>query len=113
MMCVVSGDPNQDYRQGFSLIIKDQKIFYQNFYKFVPDPNKDIYDDKKLLGVAYKYRGSSMIALAPKIYWLDQPFDKKEPEVIKLKELNLKLNPQINKEAYLQNIKEGTVVKDR
>ncbi|KAA6396322.1 MAG: hypothetical protein EZS28_008152 [Streblomastix strix] len=113
MVCAVSGDPNQDYRQGFSAIVKDQKFYDENFYKFFPDPNKDIYDEKKLFGVAYEHCSSSMIALAPKNYWLDQPFDKKDPEVNKLKGLNLKLNPQISKEVLLQNIKESTVVQDK
>ncbi|KAA6401850.1 MAG: hypothetical protein EZS28_002627 [Streblomastix strix] len=110
MMYAVSGDPNYDYRQGFSAIAKDLKFYDKNFYKFFPDPNKDIYYEKKWFGVAYEHCDSSMIALAPKNYWLDQSLDKKEPEVIELKGQNLKLNPQINKEAYLQYFKENTVV---
>ncbi|KAA6366826.1 MAG: hypothetical protein EZS28_037647, partial [Streblomastix strix] len=49
----------------------------------------------------------------PKNYWLRQEFDKKDPVVIKLKGMSLKMNPQINKDAYENNIKKETIVKGK
>ncbi|KAA6375763.1 MAG: hypothetical protein EZS28_028710 [Streblomastix strix] len=113
MMIAVAGNPNKDYNQGFSEIIIDQQFYDENFYKFFPDPSKGVYDEKKLLGVVYKHCGSSLIALAPKNYWLLEDLDKKHPQTVKLKGLNLKSNPQINKDAYEDNIRNGTVVQDK
>ncbi|KAA6359191.1 MAG: hypothetical protein EZS28_045282 [Streblomastix strix] len=113
MMLAVAGNPNKDYNQGFSEIITDQQFYDDNFYKFFPDPSKGVYDEKKLLGVAYEHCGSSLIALAPKNYWLLEDLDKKHPQTVKLKGLNLKSNPQINKDAYEENIRCGTVVQGK
>ncbi|KAA6387229.1 MAG: hypothetical protein EZS28_017243 [Streblomastix strix] len=113
MMLAVAGDPNQDYTQGFSAIVSDKQFYHENFYKFFPDPSKDVYDEKKLLGVVYEHCGSSLIAFAPKNYLLLEELDMKNPKPVKLKKLNLKSNPQINQQAYEENIKNGTVVKGK
>ncbi|KAA6395865.1 MAG: hypothetical protein EZS28_008612 [Streblomastix strix] len=99
MMLAVAGDLNQDYTQGFSAIVSDKHFYDENFYKFFLDPSKDVYDEKKLLGVAYEHCGSSQIALAPKNYWLLEDLDQKNPETVKLKGLNFKIqstNQQIS-----------------
>ncbi|KAA6398336.1 MAG: hypothetical protein EZS28_006144 [Streblomastix strix] len=110
MMLAVAGDPKQNYKQGFSAVIKDKQFYDKNFYKFFPKPKQvitkenkpqlskidedqrklkikelQIQDEKKPLGVAYEHCGSTLIALAPKNYWLRQEFDKKDPIVVKLK----------------------------
>ncbi|KAA6388864.1 MAG: hypothetical protein EZS28_015607 [Streblomastix strix] len=113
LMLAVAGDPNQDYTQGFSAIVSDKQFYDENFFKFFLDPSKDVYDEKKLLDVAYDHCSSSIIALAPKNYWFLEDFDKTNPETVKLKVLNLNSNPQINKQAYEENIKNGTVVKGK
>ncbi|KAA6386008.1 MAG: hypothetical protein EZS28_018467 [Streblomastix strix] len=139
MMLAVAGDPKQNYKQGFSTVIKDKQFYDQNFYKFFPKSKQvitnesqsildkieqledrklkikelQIENEKKPLGVAYEHCGSTLIALAPKNYWLRQEFDKKDPVVIKLKGMSLKMNPQINKDAYENNIKNGTVAKGK
>ncbi|KAA6356344.1 MAG: hypothetical protein EZS28_048129 [Streblomastix strix] len=139
MMLAVAGDPKQNYKQGFSAVIKDKEFYDQNFYKFFPKPKSiianesqlildkieqlderklklkelQIENEKKPLGVAYEHCGSTLIALAPKNYWLRQEFDKKDPIVVKLKGMSLKLNPQINKDAYENNIKNGKIVKGK
>ncbi|KAA6392805.1 MAG: hypothetical protein EZS28_011670 [Streblomastix strix] len=112
-MLAFAGYPNQDQTQGFSEIVSDKQFYDENFYKIFPDPSKDIYDEKMLFDVAYEHCDSSLIALAPKNYWHLEDLDKKNPETIKLKRLNLKSNPQINKQAYEENIKNGTVVKGK
>ncbi|KAA6353785.1 MAG: hypothetical protein EZS28_050688 [Streblomastix strix] len=38
MMLAVAGDPKQNYKQGFSAVIKDKEFYDQNFYKFFPKP---------------------------------------------------------------------------
>ncbi|KAA6397432.1 MAG: hypothetical protein EZS28_007036 [Streblomastix strix] len=136
MMLAVAGDPKQNYQQGFSAVIKDKQFYDQNFCKFFPKPkslvtieNKpqldkigegkrklkikelQIQDEKKPLGVAFEHCSSTLIALAPKNYWFQQKFDKIDPIVVKLKGISLKMNPQINIEAYENNLKNGTVVK--
>ncbi|KAA6364944.1 MAG: hypothetical protein EZS28_039529 [Streblomastix strix] len=139
MMLAVAGDPKQNYKQGFSAVIKDKEFYDKNFYKFFPKPkliitkeSQPILDkieqlderklkikelqtenEKKPLGVAYEHCGSTLITLAPKNYWLRQEFDKKDPIVVKLKGMSLKLNPQINKDAYENNIKNGKIVKGK
>ncbi|KAA6397660.1 MAG: hypothetical protein EZS28_006816 [Streblomastix strix] len=110
MIVAVAGNPNQDYTQGFSAIVSDKQFYDENFYQFFLDPSKDVYDEKKLFDFAYQHCGSSLIALAPKNYWLLEDLNKKNPEIVKLKDLNLKPNRQINKLAYEENIKNGTVV---
>ncbi|KAA6385380.1 MAG: hypothetical protein EZS28_019095 [Streblomastix strix] len=113
MKLAFAGNPNRDYNQGFSEIITNQQFYDQNFYKFFPDPCKEVYDEKKLLGVAYEHCGSSLIALAPTNYWLLEDLDKKLPQTVKLKGFNLKSDPQINKDAYEDNIKNGTVAQGK
>ncbi|KAA6326868.1 MAG: hypothetical protein EZS28_053892, partial [Streblomastix strix] len=139
MMPAVAGDPKQNYKQGFSTVIKDKQFYDQNFYKFFPKSKQvitnesqsildkieqleerklkikelQIKNEKKPFGVAYEHCGSTLIALAPKNYWLRQEFNKKYPVVIKLKGMSLKMNSQINKDAYENNIKNGTVVKGK
>ncbi|KAA6379842.1 MAG: hypothetical protein EZS28_024631 [Streblomastix strix] len=110
MMLAVAGNPNKDYNQGFSESITDQQFYDENFYKLFLDPSKGVYDEKKLFGVAYEHCGSSLIALAHKNYWSFEDLDNKHPQTVKLKGLNLKINPQINKDAYEDNIRNGTVV---
>ncbi|KAA6381473.1 MAG: hypothetical protein EZS28_022999 [Streblomastix strix] len=105
MMLAVAGNPNKDCNQGFSEIITDQQFYDENFYKFFPDPSKEVYDEKKLLGVTYEHCGSSLIALAPKNYWLLEDIDQKHSQTVNLKRINLKSIPQINKDAYEDNIR--------
>jgi hypothetical protein len=78
----VSGNPNEDYKQGFRYVIKDEKFYNENIYKFFPcgfystdnsNPTfTNVLDrvlfDKKLLGLAIEKQCESMIALAPKLY---------------------------------------------
>ncbi|KAA6363313.1 MAG: hypothetical protein EZS28_041160 [Streblomastix strix] len=138
-MLLIAGDPKQNYKQGLSTVIKDKEFYDQNFYKFFPKPksvvtqeNKSqlenldnegqrklkikelqIQDEKKPLEVAYEHCCSTLTALASKNYRLRQEFDKKDPIVVKLKGISLKMNPQIIKDVYENNIKNGTIVKGK
>jgi hypothetical protein len=66
----VSGDTNDDYKQGFSHVIKDKNFYNEHVYDWLPNPEKDIYDEKKLLGLAIENQDENCIALAPKCYCL-------------------------------------------
>jgi hypothetical protein len=82
MYWAVSGNPEEDYQQGFKYVIKDEKFYNENVYKFFPSSfystdnsnptftNKldKILFDKKLGGLAIEKQCESMIALAPKLY---------------------------------------------
>ncbi|KAA6379715.1 MAG: hypothetical protein EZS28_024758 [Streblomastix strix] len=54
---VIAGDPNQDCQQQFESIVTDKQFYDQHVYQYLPDPNKDIYDYKKLLGFGIENKG--------------------------------------------------------
>jgi hypothetical protein len=66
----VSGNPNEDYKQKFQYVIKDQDYYDQHIYDWLPNPDKDIYDHKKLLVFAIEKEDENCVALAPKCYCL-------------------------------------------
>jgi hypothetical protein len=66
----IAGDPNKDYHQRFEAVIKDKEFYDQHVYEWLPDPTKDVYDEKKLLGLAIENEDENCIALAPKCYCL-------------------------------------------
>jgi hypothetical protein len=66
----VSGDPNDNYKQGFQHVIRDKKFYDEHVYDWFPDPTKDISDMKKLLGLAIENQDENCVALAPKCYCL-------------------------------------------
>jgi hypothetical protein len=82
MYWAVAGNPDEDYKQGFKYVIKDEQFYNENVYKFFPcdfystDNSNPIFVDKlertlfdkKLLGLAIEKQCESMIALAPKLY---------------------------------------------
>ncbi|KAA6395890.1 MAG: hypothetical protein EZS28_008578 [Streblomastix strix] len=109
MIFAVSGNKDMDYKQGFSAIVKDYVFYDDNIYKFLSDSYGNLFDQKKLLGLNCEHCGVNMIALSPKCYWL---FGDDE-NTLKLKGMNLNLYPQINKEAYLDNLQNGTVIQGK
>lgn len=86
----IAGDPNNDYHQRFDHVIKDEEYYNEHVYEYFPDPNKDIFDEKKLLGLAIEKEGENCIALAPKCYtiWNNDNTTKS----LKLKGVSLKKN---------------------
>lgn len=72
----ISGDPNEGCHQGFKHVIKDQKFYDENVYKWFPnDTIADQFlrkaDEKKLLGVSVEKEGTEMYAVAPKCYYIE------------------------------------------
>ena len=86
----VAGNPNEDYTQQFKYVIRDQSFYDAHVYEWFPDPSKDIYDEKKILGLAIEKQGENCIALAPKCYtiWNNDGTTKS----LKLKGVSLKKN---------------------
>jgi hypothetical protein len=95
----ISGNPNEDYKQGFKYVVKDQEYYDKHIYEWMPDPSKDKYDEKKLLGLAIEKQGENCVALAPKCYtiWNDEDED---PISLKAKGIALKKNKQITSKDY-------------
>jgi hypothetical protein len=72
----ISGNPNENCHQGFKYVIKDQKFYNDNVYRWFPNPNiedKSLRkaDEKKLLGVSVEKEGRKMFAIAPKCYFIE------------------------------------------
>ncbi|KAA6353033.1 MAG: hypothetical protein EZS28_051440, partial [Streblomastix strix] len=65
---IQSGDPNKDCHQQFEAIVKDKQFYDQHVYNYLPDPNKDIYDYKKILGFGIENEGYELTSLGPKCY---------------------------------------------
>ncbi|KAA6385686.1 MAG: hypothetical protein EZS28_018788 [Streblomastix strix] len=64
----IAGDPNKDYHQQFESIVTDKQFYDQHVYQYLPDPNKDIYDYKKILGFGIENEGYEITSLGPKYY---------------------------------------------
>ncbi|KAA6359649.1 MAG: hypothetical protein EZS28_044824, partial [Streblomastix strix] len=68
----------------------------------------DVYDEKKILGLAIERQGISMIALAPKYYMIETNYNGNSK--IKLKGVNQKTN-KITKTQIVDCINEGKITK--
>jgi hypothetical protein len=73
----ISGNKNKPISQGFNEIIKENILYENHKYKYLPNPDKGVKNKKKLLGYATENYGDEMVALAPKNYALHR-FDSKK-----------------------------------
>jgi hypothetical protein len=129
----ISGDPNDDYKQGFSHIIKDQKFYDENVHKWLPDPKTGkitkngeieypVEIEKKLLGATTEKEGLRMVAVAPKCYYISnsrallsvhsaqlQQKNHKNKETMKVKGVSLSRN-SITTKDYEDAIIEGKII---
>ncbi|KAA6398732.1 MAG: hypothetical protein EZS28_005741 [Streblomastix strix] len=64
----IAGDKDKDCHQQFESLITDMQFYEQHVYQYLPDPNKDIYDYKKILGFAIENKGYKLKSLGPKCY---------------------------------------------
>ncbi|KAA6394559.1 MAG: hypothetical protein EZS28_009919 [Streblomastix strix] len=64
----IAGDPNKDYHQQFESIMTNKQFNDQHVYQYLPDPNKDIYDYKKIHGFGIENEGYELTSLGPKCY---------------------------------------------
>ena len=90
MYWAIAGSQEDDYTQQFKFVVKDREFYDKHVYEWFPDPSKDIYDEKKILGLAIEKQGENCIALAPKCYtiWNNDGTTKS----LKLKGVSLKKN---------------------
>ena len=90
MYWAIAGNPNEDYHQRFNHVVNDKEFYDNHVYDWFPNPDKDVYDEKKILGLAIEKEGENCIALAPKCYtiWNNDGTTKS----LKLKGVSLKKN---------------------
>ena len=105
----IAGNPDEGNDQMFKYVIKDQEFYDNHVYTWLPDPTKDVYDEKKILGMAVEKFGDNCIALAPKCYtiWNNNGTTKS----LKLKGVSLKKNKIISSDyrelIQKENVKSG------
>ena len=90
MYWAIAGNPEAGNDQEFTQVVRDKEFYDKHVYEWFPDPSKDIYDEKKILGLAIEKYGDNCIALAPKCYtiWNNDGTTKS----LKLKGVSLKKN---------------------
>ncbi|KAA6374808.1 MAG: hypothetical protein EZS28_029666 [Streblomastix strix] len=62
----IAGDSNIDCYQQFEAIISDQQFYEKYVYQFLPNPKKEIYAYKKILGFEIENEGYQHTSLGPK-----------------------------------------------
>ncbi|KAA6375398.1 MAG: hypothetical protein EZS28_029075 [Streblomastix strix] len=102
----VSGSSDAGYQQQLNFVIKDKQFYDDNSKYFFPTIERDLLDEKKILGLAIENEGTEIIALAPKNYYIKVG----EKEKIKLKDVNQKTT-KISKQNIADNINSGTITK--
>lgn len=103
----IAGDINEGIEQGFKHVIKDERFYNENIYKFMPNPMiNDVYDSKKILGCCVEKVGECQIALCPKCYTLYNLDGLTKS--LKLKGVSLKKN-NIKASDYREVIDEGII----
>ncbi|KAA6365844.1 MAG: hypothetical protein EZS28_038628, partial [Streblomastix strix] len=58
----IGGNPNEDFTQQFNAVVNDRDFYNANAKYFFPTIKGDVYDEKKILGLAIERLGPSMIA---------------------------------------------------
>ncbi|KAA6370043.1 MAG: hypothetical protein EZS28_034430, partial [Streblomastix strix] len=104
----ISGYPNEDFTQQFNAVIKDRDFYNENAKYFFPTIRGNVYDDKKILGLAIERQGTAMYAPAPKNYMIETNYCANSK--IKLKVVNQKTN-KITKDQIVDCINEGKITK--
>ncbi|KAA6389463.1 MAG: hypothetical protein EZS28_015009 [Streblomastix strix] len=64
----IAGDPAKDCHQQFEAIVSDKQLYDKHVYYYLPYPNKDIYDYKKILGFGIENEGYELTSLGTKCY---------------------------------------------
>ncbi|KAA6367403.1 MAG: hypothetical protein EZS28_037070 [Streblomastix strix] len=104
----ISGNPNEGFTQWFNAVISDRDFYNDNAKYFFPTIKSDVYDEKKILGLAIERQGTAMYALAPKNYMIETIYCANTK--IKLKGVNQKSN-KITKDQIVDCINEGKITK--
>ncbi|KAA6404090.1 MAG: hypothetical protein EZS28_000392 [Streblomastix strix] len=110
----INGNPNEDFTQQFNAVIKDTDFYNDNVKYFFPSCTAgtgikgNVYDEKKILGLAIERQGTAMYALAPKNYMIETNYCANSK--IKLKGVNQKTN-KMTKEQIVDCVNEGKITK--
>ncbi|KAA6388824.1 MAG: hypothetical protein EZS28_015649 [Streblomastix strix] len=64
----IAGNSAKDCHQQFESIVTDKQFYDQHVYQYLTDPNKDIYDYKKILDFGIENEGYEFTSLGPKCY---------------------------------------------
>ena len=102
----IAGNPDEGNDQMFKYIIKDQEFYDKHVFEWLPDPNKGVYDEKKILGMAVEKFGDSCIALCCKCYTVFN--HDGTTKSLKLKGVSLKKNKIVSAD-YKKVIDEETI----
>jgi hypothetical protein len=103
MYWAIAGNLDEDYKQGFKHVIKDENFYNDNIYEFAPNsfystnnsnPKfssklDEMKFNKKILGLTIEKQFESMIALAPKCYTC---FNADETQATRSKGVNTRQN---------------------
>jgi hypothetical protein len=103
----ISGNPSDDCHQQFKYVIRDIYIYDAYIFKWFPNPQLGIEDEKKLLGLSIEKEGVGMIALAPKCYCF---CGENNSETKKSKGIQLYRNPEITLQSYVNCIEQSTTI---
>ncbi|KAA6390024.1 MAG: hypothetical protein EZS28_014448 [Streblomastix strix] len=104
----ISGNVNEDFTQQFNAVINDREFYNDNAKFYFPSIRGDIYDEKKILGLAIERQGVAMVALAPKNYMIETNYNGNSK--IKLKRVNQKTN-KFTKAQIVDCVNEGKITK--
>ncbi|KAA6360166.1 MAG: hypothetical protein EZS28_044307, partial [Streblomastix strix] len=99
----ISGDKNRGSEQRFDAVIKDVEFYNKNKGFFFSEDNQ-----RKILGVHIEKQGLNCIALSPQNYIIN---DECGYVSLVAKGVILRQSPQINQQTFVDNIKEGKVMK--
>ncbi|KAA6358286.1 MAG: hypothetical protein EZS28_046187, partial [Streblomastix strix] len=105
----IAGDPSKDSVQQFESIVTDKKFYDQHVYQYLPDPNKDIYDYKKIFGYGIENEGYELTSLGPKCYsmivnkWNKEKYQYEFKPKITSKGINKSLLIFHNDQVYVIN----------
>ncbi|KAA6366309.1 MAG: hypothetical protein EZS28_038164 [Streblomastix strix] len=99
----ISGDKNRGPEQRFDAVIKYAEFYNKNKGFFFSED-----DQRKILGVHIEKQGLYCIALCPRNYIIN---DECGDVSLVAKDVILRQNPQINEQTFVDNIKQGKVMK--
>lgn len=126
MYFIIAGNPNDSYKQGFKYIIKNEKFYNENVFKWLPynfyatddtyrpnpqTPLDQMHNKKRFLAASVEHESVSGIAVSSKLYCMfgdDQ--DKFKPQSFATKGVSLNKNPQISVDSYLDCINNQTTI---
>ena len=114
----VSGNIADGEKQAFKYVIKDEKFYNENVFKWLPydfyctdesyrpileTKKEQIQHEKKLLGCAIEKQGFNIVALGPKCYTTWGKQDDEEQKIsMKVKGVSLQTNPHIITDSYVE-----------